>query len=144
MFIILTLTKMRQALIEAIPASLRYAIGCGIGMLIAFVGLMDAGIIVAHPATLVTLGNVVSLPVLLSLFGLVVTSILLVKNTRGAMPWGILITALVGIPLGIVKYQGLVIDAAFDDAHIFKNGCLGSDKIGFNRYNIYLLVYGYI
>lgn len=107
-FIILTLTKMRQALLDAIPASIRYGTACGIGMLIAFVGLIDAGIVVAHPATFVTLGDVTSLPSILAAFGLIVTSLLLIKNIRGAMLWGILITAIVGVPLGLIKYQGLV------------------------------------
>jgi len=107
-FIILTLTKVRQALINAIPSGIRYATACGIGLLIAFIGLIDAGIVVRHPATLVTLGDIISLPTILAIFGLIVTGVLLVKNIRGAMLWGILITAVVGVPLGIVKYQGLV------------------------------------
>lgn len=107
-FILLTLTKMRQAIIDAIPGSIRYGIACGIGILIAFVGLIDAGIVVKHPATLVTLGEVISLPTILAVFGLIITSVLLVKGVRGAMLWGILVTAGVGILLGIVKYQGLV------------------------------------
>jgi len=107
-FILLTLTKMRQAIIDAIPGSIRYGIACGIGMLIAFVGLIDAGIVVKHPATLVTLGDVISLPTILAVFGLIITGVLLVKGVRGAMLWGILVTAGVGILLGIAKYQGLV------------------------------------
>ena len=107
-FILLTLTKMRQAIIDAIPSSIRYGIACGIGMLIAFVGLIDAGIVVKHPATLVTLGDVISLPTILAIFGLIITGVLLVKGVRGAMLWGILVTAGVGILLGIAKYQGLV------------------------------------
>jgi AGZA family xanthine/uracil permease-like MFS transporter len=107
-FLILTLTKIRQALIEAIPQALRYATACGIGVLIAFIGLIDAGLIVKHPATLVTLGDIISPPALLAIAGLVITGVLLVKNIKGAVLWGILITALLGIPLGIVKYQGLL------------------------------------
>ena len=107
-FVMLTLTKMRQAIIDAIPASIRYGIACGIGMLIAFVGLIDAGLIVKHPSTLVTLGDVTSLPVILATYGLIITSILIVKKIRGAMLWGILATAGIGIILGIVKYHGLV------------------------------------
>lgn len=107
-FILLTLTKMRQALIDAIPASIRYGTACGIGMLIAFIGLIYAGVVVAHSATFVTLGDIISIPSILAIFGLIVTSVLLVKNVKGAMLWGILITAIVGVPLGIVKYQGVV------------------------------------
>ena len=107
-FVILTLTKMRQALIDAIPASLRYGIASGIGLLITLVGLIDAGLIVSHPATLVTLGDVINPPALLAIFGLVVTSVLLVKNIKGSVLWGILITAAIGMIFGIVKYQGLM------------------------------------
>lgn len=108
LFILLTLTRMRQAIMDAIPESLRYGTACGIGLLIAFVGLIDAGLVVKHPATLVTLGDVISLPAILTVFGLILTSVLLIKKIKGAMLWGILITAAVGVPLGIVKYQGLV------------------------------------
>ncbi|MDO8092805.1 MAG: NCS2 family permease [Candidatus Brocadiales bacterium] len=107
-FIILTLTKIRQQLMDAIPGSIRYATACGIGVLIAFVGLIDAGVVVGHPATLVTLGDLISAPTLLAIFGLVVTGVLLIKNIKGAILWGILITAAAGVPLGIVKYQGII------------------------------------
>jgi AGZA family xanthine/uracil permease-like MFS transporter len=107
-FIFLTLTKIRQALIDSIPASIRYGTACGIGMLIAFVGLIDSGIVTKHPSTLVTLGDLTSVPTLLSVFGLIVTGVFLVKNIKGAILWGILITALLGIPLGVVKYQGFI------------------------------------
>jgi adenine/guanine/hypoxanthine permease len=107
-FILLTLTKIRQAIIDAIPGCIRYGIACGIGMLIAFIGLIDAGLIVKHPSTLVTLGDIISLPTGLSIFGLIITSVFLIKNLRGAMFWGILATAAVGILSGVVKYQGFV------------------------------------
>ncbi|MCX6353466.1 MAG: NCS2 family permease [Candidatus Aureabacteria bacterium] len=107
-FILLTLTKVRQALIDAIPESLRYGTACGIGMLIAFVGLKDAGLVIGHPSTLVTLGNVLSPPTVLAIVGLLITGTLLSKNVRGALLWGILISAVLGIPFGVVKYQGLV------------------------------------
>jgi AGZA family xanthine/uracil permease-like MFS transporter len=107
-FIFLTLTRLRQALIDAIPVSLRNGIACGIGLLIALVGLIEAGAVVAHPGTLVSLGDVLSPPAILAACGLIITSVLLVKGVRGAMLWGILITAAVGVLLGAVKYQGLM------------------------------------
>lgn len=108
LFIILTLTNVRQKIMDSIPASIRYAIACGIGLLIAFIGLKEAGIIVAHPATFVGLGNIISMPALLAAFGLVITSVMLAKKIKGAILWGILITAAVGVPLDVVNYQGLV------------------------------------
>ncbi|MDD5135962.1 MAG: NCS2 family permease [Candidatus Omnitrophica bacterium] len=107
-FIILTITRMRQALIEAIPASIRYSIAAGIGALIAFIGLIDAGLVVSHPATLVALGKVASLPVLVSAIGLVATVVMMAKGVKGAILWGILVTTAVAIPLDIVNYSGLV------------------------------------
>jgi len=107
-FILLTFTQFRQMLITAIPASVRYGIACGIGLLIAFIGLIDAGVIVAHPATLVTLGDVASVPAMIALFGLVASAVMLVKNVKGALLWGIIITAVAAMPFGIVKYHGVV------------------------------------
>jgi AGZA family xanthine/uracil permease-like MFS transporter len=129
-FIILTLIKIRQALIDAIPSSIRYGIACGIGMLIAFVGLIDAGLIVAHPATFVTLGDVINPATMLALFGLIVTGVLLIKDIKGAILWGILITAIVGMPLGIVKYQGLISMPPSMMPTFFKMDILGAMKLG--------------
>ena len=107
-FVALTLTRIRQSLMDAIPESLRHAVACGIGLLIAFVGLKDAGLIVANPATFVSLGDVLSRPALLSIGGLVLTGALLARNVKGAILWGILAAAVAGVPLGLVKYDGVV------------------------------------
>lgn len=107
-FIILTVTKMRQALIEAIPVAIRYSIAAGIGVLIAFIGLVDVGLVVANPGTLVTLGNVATLPVLIGLIGLVATVVMIAKGVKGAILWGILVTTAVAIPLNVVNYEGFV------------------------------------
>jgi AGZA family xanthine/uracil permease-like MFS transporter len=77
-------------------------------MLIAFVGLIDAGIVVKHPFTLVTLGDVLSAPAIIAVFGLLLTSILIVKKVRGAMLWGILVTAIAGILFDVVHFEGIV------------------------------------
>ncbi|MBM3252130.1 MAG: NCS2 family permease [Candidatus Omnitrophica bacterium] len=109
---------------------MRYGIACGIGMLIAFVGLIDAGLIVSQPATLVTLGDVVNPATMLALFGLVVTGVLLIKDIKGAILWGILITAIVGMPLGIVKYQGLISLPPSMMSTFFKMDIVGAMKLG--------------
>ncbi len=106
-FIFLTLSRLRQALFDAIPDTIRIGAACGIGLLIAFVGLKEAGIIERHPATFVTLGKLTAPYSLLSLFGLIITSFLLAKKVKGGIFLGILLTAILGIPLGIVKYQGI-------------------------------------
>jgi len=129
-FVILTLTKLRQAIMDAIPASIRYGTACGIGLLIAFIGLIDAGIVVKHPATLVTLGDILSMPTALAIFGVIVTGVLLIKNIRGSVLWGILITAFVGIPLGIIKYQGLVSMPPSIAPTLMKMDVVGAMKLG--------------
>ena len=107
-FIILTLTKVRTAIVKSIPATLKNAIGVGIGLYIAFIGLKSAGLIVSSEATSVTLGNLVDTSVLLAIVGLVLTSILVVLKVRGGMLIGILATTIIGIPLGITQFSGIV------------------------------------
>ncbi len=107
-FIVLTLTNLREAIVNAIPASLKNAIGAGIGLFIAFIGLQNAGIIANNDATLVSLGEITKGSPLLGLIGLVITGLLVVKNVRGGLLIGILLTTLIGIPMGITNYQGLV------------------------------------
>ena len=107
-FLLLSRFGFRERLLNAIPHSLKHAIAAGIGLLIAFVGLQWTGIVVARPGILVGLGRLGSPPVLLSLFGLIVTGIMLARGVRGGILWGILATAAVGIPAGLVKYSGIV------------------------------------
>lgn len=107
-FILLTLSKFRQRLFDAIPSTIRIAVACGIGILIAFVGLKDAGVVVSHPATFVSLGRITNNYTLLSLCGLLITSLFLIRKIKGGIFLGIVVTALLGIPLGVVKYQGLI------------------------------------
>ncbi|MDD5078436.1 MAG: NCS2 family permease [Candidatus Omnitrophica bacterium] len=108
LFIILTLTKLRQAIMDSIPAPLRYSTACGIGMLIAFIGLIDAGVIVKNPATLVGLGDLLSPPAILAGFGFLITAVMLIRKVRGAILWGILVTAGAGMMAGLLKWQGVV------------------------------------
>lgn len=107
-FILTAGIGLRERLITAIPASLKHAIAAGIGLLIATIGLQWAGVIVASPKTLVTLGEVTSPPVLLALFGLAVMAVLFARGIRGAVLWGILLTTGVGLLFGLVRYQGLI------------------------------------
>ena len=107
-FILLTLTNVREAIVNAIPLSLRNAIGAGIGLFIAFIGLESAGVIVHSDATLVTLGNITSGSALLALIGIVITGFLFAKNIPGAIMIGILITMLIGIPMGVTEFQGVL------------------------------------
>ena len=108
LFILMTLTNIREAIVNAIPKNLRYAIGGGIGLFIAFIGMQNAGIIVNDDATLVALGDITSGSALLAIIGLVITGVLFALNVKGAMLIGILATTLIGIPMGITEFRGVV------------------------------------
>ena len=107
-FIVLTLTNVREAIVNAIPLSLRNAIGAGIGLFIAFIGLSSAGVIVNNEATLVALGDITSGSALLALIGLVITGFLYAKNIPGAILIGILVTMIIGIPMGVTEFRGVL------------------------------------
>jgi adenine/guanine/hypoxanthine permease len=107
-FVVLTKFGFRETLLNAIPESLKHAIAVGIGLLIAFVGLQWSGIVVDAPGILVGLGDLKSPPVLLSISGLVFTSVLMSKGIRGAILLGVVAAAIAGLPSGIVKYKGLL------------------------------------
>jgi AGZA family xanthine/uracil permease-like MFS transporter len=104
-FLLLTLTGIRQLIVAAIPPHLFAAVAGGIGLFIGFIGLKNAGIIVANPATFVALGDLHAPGALLALFGLVVIGALSVWNVRGAMLIGIVATTLVGWLAGQVVFK---------------------------------------
>ncbi len=106
-FLLLTVTNLREKIVDVIPNALKNAISAGIGLYIAFIGLQGAGIIVNNDATLVSLGDLTTGSALLGAIGIIVTSILLVKNVKGALLWGILATTLIGIPLGVTQINGV-------------------------------------
>ena len=97
LFIILTITKVRTWLLDAIPGTLKKAIGAGIGLFIAFIGLQNAGIIVNSDSTLVTLGEVTKGTALLAMIGIAITSGLVMLKVRGGILLGILATTIIGL-----------------------------------------------
>lgn len=107
-FILLTVTNVREAIVNAIPLSMRNAIGAGIGLFIAFIGLESAGVIVSDSATLVALGDVKSGSALLAMIGLVITGFLYSRNFPGAILVGILLTMIIGIPMGVTEFKGIL------------------------------------
>lgn len=107
-FILLTVTNLREAIVNAIPLSMRNAIGAGIGLFIAFIGLQNAGVIVDNGSTLVELGDITSGSPLLAFIGLLITGFLYIKNVRGAMLIGILVTTVIGIPMGVTEFKGVL------------------------------------
>lgn len=108
LFVVLTLTKIRTLIVDAIPTTLKRAIGGGIGLFIAFIGLKNAGIIVENSATFVSIGKLTEGSALLGVIGIVITSVLTVKKVPGSLLLGILITAIIGIPMGLAHFTGLV------------------------------------
>lgn len=126
-FILMTVTNLREAIVNAIPLSMRNAIGAGIGLFIAFIGLQNAGVIVDNGSTLVELGDITSGSALLALIGLLITGFLYIKNVRGAMLIGILVTTVIGIPMGVTEFKGILSSPApigdifckFEWEHVF-------------------------
>jgi AGZA family xanthine/uracil permease-like MFS transporter len=115
---ILVLTNLREAVMHAIPMSLKFAIAVGIGLFIAFIGLKNGGIVVANPETYVALGDFTQGPVLLALFGLVLTLALVARGVRGGILMGIVLTGVVGMIFGVVSLPSGVVDFRFDTSTI--------------------------
>jgi AGZA family xanthine/uracil permease-like MFS transporter len=107
-FVTLTLLRIRSLIVDALPPSVRKAIAAGIGLFIAFIGLEKAGFVTLNQQTFVTLGELTHPAALLAVFGLAVTVIMLVLKWRGALLYGMLLTAAAAVVFGQVKYTGLV------------------------------------
>ena len=114
-FIILTLTKVRSWILNAIPLSLKHAIGAGIGLFIAFIGLQNAGIIVNNDSTLVGLGEITKGTALLGVIGIIITGALVILKVKGSILIGILVTAIIGLFIkdpatgsALTKFSGVI------------------------------------
>ena len=129
-FLILSILRVWGTLIASVPDSLKHAIAVGIGLLISLIGLEYGGLVVDTPDVLVGIGDLTSKPVVLVLFGLILTSVLMVLRVRGAILLGILATVLLGIPLGIVKYQGILAAPPSVLPTLFKLDIVGALKTG--------------
>jgi adenine/guanine/hypoxanthine permease len=115
---VLVLTNVREAVLNAIPLSLKFAIAVGIGLFIAFIGLKNAGLVVPNADTYVALGNLTQGPVLLAVFGLVLTLALVARGLRGGIIIGILVTGVVGMIFGIVPPPKEIVDFKFDTSTV--------------------------
>ena len=118
-FIILSLTGLRETIINAIPAQLKYAVGAGIGLFITFVGFQSAGIIVNDNDTLTILGDVTSGTTLLAVFGVFVTAIFMAKKINGGIFYGMVITAIAGMIFGLVKLPEKIVSGIPDISPTF-------------------------
>ncbi len=108
LFLVVSVLRVREWLINAIPLSLKLAIGAGIGLFLGILGMKEMGIIVAHPATFVTLGKLNEPATLLSCLGFLLIAGLAARRVSGAILIGIIVTALIGIPFGLTTFKGIV------------------------------------
>ena len=108
LFILLTITNLREKIVEVIPTTLKNSISVGIGIYIAFIGLSSAQVIVNHDSTLVKIGDLTQSSALVCVIGLVLSAIMLIKNVKGALLIGIIVTTLIGIPFGVTNIDGVL------------------------------------
>jgi AGZA family xanthine/uracil permease-like MFS transporter len=108
LFFLISIFRIREYVINAIPKNLKFAISAGVGLFLGIIALEEAKIVVAHPATLVTLGDLKNPPAILCLLGFVIIAALSFRRIVGGILIGVLIVTLIGIPLGLAKYGGIV------------------------------------
>lgn len=111
-FIIITVTSIREKIVDAIPRNLKFAISGGIGLFIALIGLKNSGIIISDAATLVAFGKLTSPGVLLAIIGILITAILMARNVKGSILIGIILTTIIGIPFGVTHLAGIKVISA--------------------------------
>lgn len=128
-FIALTLSGLREKIINSIPAELKFAVGAGIGLFITFVGFQNAGIIVGNESTLVSLGDLSNPQTLLAIFGVFVTVILMVRGVKGGIFFGMLITAVVGMIFGQISAPTAIVGAVPSLEPTFGQALFNLDQI---------------
>ncbi|NUE97560.1 NCS2 family permease [Lactobacillus melliventris] len=111
-FILITMFKLREKIINAIPADLKFAISSGIGLFIAFLGMQDGGLIVANKSTLVGLGSLHDPAVWITIFGLIVTVVLMILNVPGAIFIGMILAAIFGVVIGQIPLPTKIVSVA--------------------------------
>lgn len=112
LFIVITLTSIREKIVDALPHNLKLAISGGIGLFIALIGLKSGSIIVSNPATLISFGRFTNPHTIVTLIGIIVTGVLMARGIKGAILLGIIITTIVGIPFGVTNLEGIKIISA--------------------------------
>ena len=140
-FLILTITKLRQHIIDSVPMSLKCAVVVGIGMFIAFVGLQGSGIVVANEATKVTLGSLREPSVLLSALGILIIGLLLALKIQGAMLIGILSITIIGMCLGITPTPTSIDSVISLDLPAFTETFMEMDLMGAVHYGLVSVIF---
>jgi AGZA family xanthine/uracil permease-like MFS transporter len=130
LFLVLTLTKVREHIVNDIPDCLKHGTAAGIGLFIAFIGLRNAGLIVAHPATLVSFGKISDPRALLAAAGLLLTAILMARRVSGAILLGMAIIAIGGIPLGLAHWPEHLFSLPHPSGTFLKLDLAGAAKLG--------------
>ena len=108
LFWIMSVTPLRQWMLESIPMNLRIAMGCGVGLFIGFIGLKNGGIIVSNDATLISIGDLLKAETALAMLGFLLIAILAIRKIPGAILIGVMMVTLISIFIGIIQFQGLI------------------------------------
>lgn len=135
LFVIITLTSIREKIVNALPHNLKLAISGGIGLFIALIGLKSGGIIVSNADTLVSFGRFTNPRVMLTVIGITITAILMSRKVKGSMLIGIILTTVIGIPLGITNVSNIKLISAPPSImptlfHLDFKGLLGTGGAG--------------
>jgi adenine/guanine/hypoxanthine permease len=130
LFLVLTLTKVRERIVNDIPDCLKHGTAAGIGLFIAFIGLRNAGLIVANPATFVSFGKISDHAVLLAVTGLLLTAILMARRVSGAILLGMAAITIAGIPLGLAHWPEHLIALPHPSGTFLKLDLTGALKLG--------------
>jgi adenine/guanine/hypoxanthine permease len=129
-FLLLTLARIRAMIVDAIPMTMKTAVAAGIGLFIAFIGLKNAGVIAASPATFVTLGHIASKPALLALGGLLITAALMARGNKAAIIIGVFAVAAAAIPLDLSKFPDSLIQTPDALSTFMKLDVRGAVQLG--------------
>lgn len=130
LFLLLTLSKVRERIVNDIPDCLKHGTAAGIGLFIAFIGLRNAKLIVANPATLVSFGKISDREVLLAIAGLLLTAILMARRVSGAILLGMALITLAGIPLGLAHWPHHLFSLPHAAGTLFQLDLRGAAKLG--------------
>jgi AGZA family xanthine/uracil permease-like MFS transporter len=133
LFLLLTLTKVREHIVNDIPDCLKHGTAAGIGLFIAFIGLRNAKLIVANPATFVAFGKISDHEVLLAVAGLVLTAILMARKVSGAILAGMVAITVAGIPLGLSQWPAKFFSLPHASGTFLKLDLAGAAKLGFGE-----------
>jgi adenine/guanine/hypoxanthine permease len=130
LFLVLTLTKVREHIVNDIPDCLKHGTAAGIGLFIAFIGLRNAKLIVSNPATFVGFGKISDHSALLAVAGLLLTAILMARRVSGAILLGVLAVALAGIPLGLTHWPSHLFSLPHPSGTFLKLDLSGAARLG--------------